>query len=202
MFIFSEITAIEFAGGGGKAIGGSVLGLFAREAHGDGGIRARIVTLYDELRPQLYNNLIFLGFDPTEVDDAIQEAFLGLIRQLAAGRDVENMRAWVFRAAYSVSLNGQRQRRKIGMRGTEAEEYVRRLPAIASNPEQEYLSQEQMRRYDAAVERLTSQQRQCLLLRKEGLRYREIAAVLGIGASRVSQLLERAVGRLVEELYG
>jgi RNA polymerase sigma-70 factor (ECF subfamily) len=59
-----------------------------------------------------------------------------------------------------------------------------------------------MRRYEAAVEHLTSQQRQCLLLRKEGLRYREIAMVLGIGASRVPQLLERAVGRLMEELYG
>jgi RNA polymerase sigma-70 factor (ECF subfamily) len=202
MLTFPRIAAIEFAGGDGKIIGGNVLGLFAREAHGDGGIRGRIVALYDELRPLLYNNLIFMGFDPKEVDDAIQEAFLRLLRQLAAGREVEDMRGWLFRAAYSLSLNVRRRERRIALQGSEAEDYVRQLPAIDANPEQEYLSHELMRRYEAAVERLTSQQRQCLLLRKEGLRYREIAAALGIGASRVPQLLERAVGRLVEELYG
>jgi RNA polymerase sigma-70 factor (ECF subfamily) len=202
MFSFPTITAMEFAGGGGNALGGNVLGIFAREAHGDGGTRARIVALYDELRPLLYNNLIFLGFDPKEVDDTIQDAFLGLIHQLAAGREIEDMRAWIFRAAYSLSLNVRRRERKIALQGDEADAYARRQPAIGLNPEQEYLSQEQMRRYEAAVEHLTSQQRQCLLLRKEGLRYREIAMVLGIGVSRVPQLLERAVGRLMEELYG
>jgi RNA polymerase sigma-70 factor, ECF subfamily len=202
MFGFPIITAIEFAGGGGKTIGGNVLGIFAREAQGDGGSRGRIVALYDELRPLLYNNLIFLGFDREEADDAIQEAFLRLIRQLAAGHDVDNIRGWIFRAAYSLSLNVRRRARKITLHGVDAEEYARQQPAVGLNPEQEFLSRELMLRYDAAIEHLTSQQRQCLLLRKEGLRYREIAVALGISASRVPQLLERAVGRLMEELYG
>ncbi len=202
MFSFAPISIFQFAGGGGRTMGSSVLGLFAREGEGDGGHRARIVAIYDELRPLLYNNLVFLGFAPNEADDVIQEAFLGLIRQLTAGHDIEDVRGWLFRAAYSLSLNVQRQQRKIGLSGDEAEAYTLRLRAKGLNPEQEYLSREQIARFDAAVEKLTAQQRQCLLLRKEGLRYREIAMALRVSRSRVPQLLELAVSRLVEELYG
>jgi RNA polymerase sigma factor (sigma-70 family) len=53
----------------------------------------------------------------------------------------------------------------------------------------------------AAVSELTSQQRECFHLRAEGLRYREIAIVLGIGTSRVQQLFARAMAHLMEQLY-
>jgi RNA polymerase sigma-70 factor (ECF subfamily) len=202
MLGFAKITILQFVGDGEGIMRSNVLGLFASEGQGDSGIRAHIVAVYDELRPLLYSNLVFLGFDPNEADDVIQEAFLGLVRQLGTGRKIHDVRGWIFRASYSLSLNVQRQRRKIGMRGTEAEAYTRQLPAPGLNPEQQYLFQEQMRHYEAAVDRLTSQQRQCLLLRKEGLRYREIAVALNISPARVPQLLERAVGRLMEEFYG
>jgi RNA polymerase sigma-70 factor (ECF subfamily) len=202
MFSFAEITTLQLAGGGEGVVGSTVLGLFTREADGGNGIRSDIVAIYDELRPLLYRNLIFLGFDPNEADDVIQEAFLGLVRQREAGRTIEDARGWIFRATYSLSLNAQRQQRKIGLRGEEAEMHVRSLPSTGLNPEQEYLLRERMRRYDAAMERLTGQQRQCISLRREGLRYREIAVALGVSPSRVPQLLERAVCRLMEELHG
>jgi RNA polymerase sigma-70 factor (ECF subfamily) len=175
MFSFAEITTLQLAGGGEGVVGSTVLGLFTREADGGNGIRSDIVAIYDELRPLLYRNLIFLGFDPNEADDVIQEAFLGLVRQREAGRTIEDARGWIFRATYSLSLNAQRQQRKIGLRGEEAEMHVRSLPG---------------------------QQRQCISLRREGLRYREIAVALGVSPSRVPQLLERAVCRLMEELHG
>lgn len=202
MFGFAKMTVLQFAGIGGRTVGSDVLGLFARESEGDGGRRSQIVVLYDELRPLLYSNLVFLGFNPTEADDVIQDAFLGLIDQLTTGRDIEHVRGWVFRAAYSLALNVERQQRRIGLTGVDAEIYAQGLAAKGLNPEQECLSQEQMQRYETAVEKLTSQQQQCLMLRKEGLRYREIAVALHISPSRVPQLLQLAVSRLVEELYG
>lgn len=199
---FGKMTTLQLAGDGDGLLGSNVLGLFTGEAQGNHGMRAQIVALYDEIRPSLYKNLVFLGFDPNGADDVIQEAFLELVRHLEAGRTIENMRAWIFRATYSLSVSAHRKQRKIGLRGEEAETFIRQLPAADLNPEQAYLSQERMRRYEAAVERLTIQQRRCLLLRKEGLRYREIAVALGISPSRVPQLLERAVSRLMEEIYG
>jgi len=50
-----------------------------------------------------------------------------------------------------------------------------------------------------AVAKLTPQQRECLRLRASGLRYREIAEVLGIGISSVGELVQRATARLRED---
>jgi RNA polymerase sigma-70 factor, ECF subfamily len=59
-----------------------------------------------------------------------------------------------------------------------------------------------MRRLTAALESLSPQQRNCLYLRSEGLRYREIAEVMGIGSSTVGEFLTRAIRRLSEVLNG
>jgi RNA polymerase sigma-70 factor (ECF subfamily) len=50
--------------------------------------------------------------------------------------------------------------------------------------------------FQAAFQNLSKQQRLCLELRAEGLRYREIAAALGIQTSTVGRFLGRAMIRL------
>jgi DNA-binding CsgD family transcriptional regulator len=52
------------------------------------------------------------------------------------------------------------------------------------------------------MERLTPQQIECLQLRVAGLRYREIADVMGIGISAVGELVQRAMVRLNEGING
>ena len=52
----------------------------------------------------------------------------------------------------------------------------------------------------AAVRDLSPQQRNCLHLRAQGLRYREIAETMGISSSAVGEFLRRAVVRLKEAL--
>jgi RNA polymerase sigma-70 factor (ECF subfamily) len=66
----------------------------------------------------------------------------------------------------------------------------------ALNPEQSLLEREQSLRFHKAIERLSDQQRRCLFLRLEGLRYPEIASTLGISASAVGEFLRRALARL------
>ncbi len=62
------------------------------------------------------------------------------------------------------------------------------------------LDEERSRRLRAAIEKLPEQQRECMLLRSSGLRYREIAGILGIQTSSVGALVHRAAARLSEEL--
>jgi RNA polymerase sigma-70 factor (ECF subfamily) len=58
------------------------------------------------------------------------------------------------------------------------------------------LEREKMLRFHRAVEGLSEQQKRCLFLRMEGLRYPEIGSALGISASAVGEFLRRAMVRL------
>jgi RNA polymerase sigma factor (sigma-70 family) len=53
-----------------------------------------------------------------------------------------------------------------------------------------------MKRFEEAFAQLTPKQRQCVLLRAEGFRYREIALTLGISVQRVGELMQRSISLL------
>jgi RNA polymerase sigma-70 factor (ECF subfamily) len=68
-----------------------------------------------------------------------------------------------------------------------------------ATPEQRVLEKEKFRLLAAAVRLLTESERECLLLRAGGLRYREIGEVLGIATSTVGDMVERAIKKLAEK---
>jgi RNA polymerase sigma-70 factor (ECF subfamily) len=70
--------------------------------------------------------------------------------------------------------------------------------ADSATPEQVLLRKEKLRRVAAAIQLLTESERECLLLRAGGLRYREIGEVLGIATSTVGDIVERAMRKLAE----
>lgn len=193
----------QFAGNGDDAIRHGMLGIFSREEHGGLRQRSNIVDLYDELRPSLYGYLICLGLTPQEADDVIQEAFLNLFQYLESGSDIDNARGWIFRVAHNLSRT--RQKRAflfVSDTAIDGEQSLLERVDTALSPEDAYLWREHLELLDAALLRLPEQQRQCLHLRAEGLRYREIAGVLGVSVSRVPQLLQRAIVRIMDELHG
>jgi RNA polymerase sigma-70 factor, ECF subfamily len=58
------------------------------------------------------------------------------------------------------------------------------------------MQRERIRRLSENVDSLTDLQRQCLSLRAEGLRYREIASVVDLSLSTVVDAVRRAVKNL------
>ena len=160
-----------------------------------------IVELYDELRPSLFGYLVCLGLMPQEADDIIQDAFVQLFRVLLSGSRIHNPRSWVFRVARNMSLNLQKRERR--MVSVSDEQPMARLigKQTAVGPEEIYLRKERLQVLAAAVARLPQRQRECLHLRAEGLRYREIAEVLGVTTSAVSESLKRVIIRLTDDLY-
>ena len=80
------------------------LGHSAADERRDPSHREQIVQLFREIRTPLYSYLVCIGLKPHEADDIVQEAFLRLHRQLAAGGHIDEPRAWVFRVARNVSL--------------------------------------------------------------------------------------------------
>jgi RNA polymerase sigma-70 factor (ECF subfamily) len=61
------------------------------------------------------------------------------------------------------------------------------------------LEKEKFGRLEKAIRQLPELERECLLLRAGGLRYREISDVLGISKSTVADTVARAIKKLAEE---
>jgi len=154
-------------------------------------------TLFRELRKPLLRYLVCLGLSSDEAQDAVQDAFLSLHRHLSAGGSEENIRSWLFRVARNQARNRQKS-------------YDRRFGACLDDagaesaldeatPERVLLEKEKFERLQNAVLTLACAERDCLLLRASGLRYREIGEVLGIATSTVADIVERAVKKLAEK---
>ncbi len=160
-----------------------------------------IVRLYDELRPSLFGYLICQGLMPQEADDIIQDSFVQLYRVHKSNGNVDNPRSWLFRVAHNLSVNLQKRERRL-VPAIDGEPYAGLEGVrVEADPEQIYAHKERMRLLATAVTRLPQRQRECLYLRAEGLRYREIAEVIGTTTSAVAESLKRAVMRLMDDLY-
>ena len=134
-----------------------------------------------------------MGLHPPQAQEAAQEVFLRLYATLKKGEEIDSPRAWVFRVAHNYGL-------KVRERQASEEPFhpglESRLSALGANPEGDLLERERMLRFHHAVEGLSEQQKRCLFLRMEGLRYPEIGSALGISASAVGEFLRRAMVRL------
>jgi RNA polymerase sigma-70 factor (ECF subfamily) len=159
--------------------------------------RQRIIELYDRLRPSLYAYLCALGLAHHHSEDVIQETFLRLVRHIVEQGADENLRAWVFRVAHNLSMDFHRsERRWFRDNETEPHPVLRDRVDPAPNPEQKIIQGERTRQFEIAFAQLTPKQRHCVLLRAEGLRYREIALALGVSVQRVGELMQRAISLL------
>ncbi len=161
-----------------------------------------VTELFAEHRDSVYKHVLMMLLNPAESEDVTQEAFLRLHRALLEEKAIENMKAWVFRVAHNVALDRMRSARPIDSLSEEAilNRAEMKSASSVSNPEQNLLNNESLRRVAWAVTRLPARQRECLNLKAEGFRYHEIASILGIGRSSVIEHVRRAMSRLVEEL--
>jgi RNA polymerase sigma-70 factor (ECF subfamily) len=153
-------------------------------------------TLYRELRKPLLRYLVCLGLSSDEAEDVIQDAFLILHRHLASGGSQENIRGWLFRVAHNQARNRQnRYDRNFGAPSDPEMDTV----LDEATPERAVLEKEKFQQLGKAVRLLSASERECLLLRASGLRYREISEVLGIATSTVSDTVDRAIKKLAEK---
>jgi RNA polymerase sigma-70 factor (ECF subfamily) len=162
-------------------------------------LEQKVTRIFQALRlPVYYYLMAFLG-DAATADDLTQEVFLRLYAHLHRGRAVENVRLWVFRVAHNLAFDERKLHQRLARLDDLAwDEVCARLPDPALNPEQRALERERLERLSAALEWLSAQEQQCLLLRAEGLRYREIGEILGVAPSTVGEYLQRALRKLMK----
>ncbi|HWR35917.1 MAG TPA: RNA polymerase sigma factor [Clostridia bacterium] len=162
----------------------------------------RVTAAFDALRMPVYRYLLVVTGSPEEAEDIAQESFLRLYRQLRQGAAVNDARLWLFTVAHNLALD----RRRAGRLECrfDAPDWVelmenRRAPDL--NPEQTLIQKEKYLALRRNIGLLSAIEQEVLHLRSEGLRYRQIGEVLGIGTSTVSDALQRGVEKLKAGLH-
>lgn len=156
-----------------------------------------VLRLFDECAPGLRRYVSAFGLTTEITEDIVQEVFLELFRHLRLGRSRANLRGWIFRVGHNLALkHRERAARRHRWEGTWDVELVDRVIDPAANPEQQLADDRRVRRLRAVVLALPERDRQCLFLRAEGLRYRDIARTLDLSLGGVAKSLARSMTRL------
>lgn len=140
----------------------------------------------------VYRYACSLTRDVALAEDVVQEVFLRLHRNLKAqrdGQDKEMLRAWLLRVTANVARNVLRSRSRAQARD---ESFVARQEYETILPESELVRQAEIDQARRALAKLEEPMRSCLLLKHEGLSYREIATALDLKESYVGSLITRA----------
>ena len=165
------------------------------------------MTLHDRVsqyfvawREPVYGYLARFCGSASDAEDLTQEAFLKLYRHLREEKEIENVRSWLFQVARNLAVSRSRSRSAVD----NAEELSSQtnVAAQGASSEELILERERDECLRVAVEELTDFQRQCLHLRAEGLRYREIAETLSANADSVADALQRAIRKLRRKVHG
>jgi RNA polymerase sigma-70 factor (ECF subfamily) len=131
-----------------------------------------------------------------DAEEIVQEVFLSLFRHLQLRRSRRNLRGWIFRVAHNLTLKqrhaNQRSRDRLA-----SDVAIAEPSDPAPGPEEQLSSAQRRERLLAVVHALPEADQDCLWMRAEGLRYREIASVLGISLGAVSISLTRSLARLI-----
>ena len=157
---------------------------------------SQVARLYRELGPAVYRRCLRLLGSRAAAEDATQEVFVKLLRDVARLQDRATMLPWIYRVATNHCLNVRRDARRRGQDALAEELDV--VPARSGEGPEAYperqLAQVILARFDDVTQAVA------IGILVDGMEHAEIAGVLGISRRTVSRKLERFVRRSREFL--
>lgn len=156
-----------------------------------------VIRLFDQYRDRLLRYVLSLSLPVPDGEEIIQEVFLALFQHLREGRSRRNLPGWIFTVAHNLALKQREFNQRSEDRLRYDGESFGGVSDYSPDPEAQVLHQERQSRFLRVVQTFPEQDQCCLRLRAEGLRYREIAGVLGISLGSVAASLARSLARLM-----
>ncbi|MFL6228295.1 MAG: sigma-70 family RNA polymerase sigma factor [Pyrinomonadaceae bacterium] len=124
-------------------------------------------------------------------EDVTQEVFLRLYHNLETVPQGELLRPWLLRVAINLSYNTLRTRTRTGARDDEFAQQAVGLEGASESVEAEFERRREIEEARRALAKIDEPMRSCLLLKQQGLSYREIAAAVSVNESYVGSLIAR-----------
>ena len=164
----------------------------------DSGLRQLVLEHYDREQQSLLRYLVFLGIDADTAGEIVQDSFLKLQEHLLAGGDRSHPRAWLYRVAHNLARNVQTSSRSRKTSSLADLTLVADPIAPTASAEEDLIAKERTERLARAMASLKAAQKNCLVLRAQGLKYREIAETLNLSVSTVAENVQRGLESLKE----
>jgi RNA polymerase sigma-70 factor (ECF subfamily) len=155
--------------------------------------RSESLRLYEEHYESCYRFLILSGCSTDECLDLLQEGFLRLHQNLRKGVRIESPRSWLIRVLERLRIDEFRRASRVSSFGDFPDYIWDHHIATESSPEAAALDKERTEKLKAAVRGLTATQRRYLMLRAEGLKFREIAELHSVTIGSVFDACARAL---------
>jgi RNA polymerase sigma-70 factor (ECF subfamily) len=161
------------------------------QARSSGGRAEWFDALFRDHYPRLVGLVSRLTGDPGQAEEIAADVFSKLARRSTLLASRENLTAWIYRVATNAGLDALRaacRRRK-----TEGAANAERLRVGSDRGAlEDLLLAERSGRVRAVLAAMKDRDAELLLLRADGMAYREIAHLLGVQPSSVGTLLARA----------
>jgi len=161
---------------------------------GESAVAPEVLGLFDQFQRPLLRYARSFGLNAPDAEDVVQEVFLALYRHLLRGRSRRNLPGWLFQVTHNLTVKQRRKRHWWLLQAEPSNESQRVDPA--ANPEERMADAERHGRWLRVLQALPERDRQCVLLRAEGMTYRDIAAALDVSLGSVAKSMTRALARL------
>lgn len=165
--------------------------------------------LFKRFYPRIYGRFRRRGFAPEDAEDLAQETLVQAFDRITDLRQPEQFGNWLFSISVNIFRNElrRRSRHKADVSSFSLDavnddgESTFRLGDDAPPADTGLLEKEQQQLLKRAIAQLPPQMRQCVKLRfEQGMKYRQIAAVLKISIDTVKAHLAQARKRLTARL--
>lgn len=134
-------------------------------------------------------------------EDVTQETFMRLHSNRETAPRGELLRPWLLRVALNLSYNTLRGRSRASAREDEFAKDAVGFAGASESVETDFDRRTQIEAARRALEKIDEPMRSCLLLKQQGLSYREIAAAVSVNESYVGSLIARGRKEFVR-VYG
>jgi RNA polymerase sigma-70 factor, ECF subfamily len=160
-----------------------------------GGRRDAFGELVTRYQARLYNAAIRLVDNPEDAADVVQDAFLNAYQSLHTFKGDAEFFTWLYRIAFNTAISLKRKKRAAvsldavgpdgGIDPDDPSDYIKPGAALERSEEETQLQE--------AMIRLSHEHREVLVMKDiEGLKYEDIAEVLGVPIGTIRSRLHRA----------
>ena len=123
-------------------------------------------------------------------EDITQEVFMRLYKNIGDIKDEEMLRPWLIRVALNLSKNTIRGNYRANVR--EENYFKEQEEKSVFEPEIDYERREQAHEVQRALQKVKEPLRSCLVLKQQGLSYKEIAETLSLNETSIGTFVARA----------